>query len=181
MTPPPFFPPRPHANAYWATPLLLATEYPGDFEPNVAAAKLDALLAAGIREFMDLTHPHELVPYEALLRERAAAVGLIPDQVRYRRLPIVDMGVPDEAQLEEILAALHEAELAGRPAVVHCWGGIGRTGTVVGCYLVRHGGAADGEAALARIAAEWATIAKRDRFPESPQTPAQRALVRGFR
>ena len=22
---------------------------------------------------------------------------------------------------------------------MHCWGGIGRTGTVVGCYLKRHG------------------------------------------
>jgi protein-tyrosine phosphatase len=22
---------------------------------------------------------------------------------------------------------------------VHCWGGKGRTGTVVGCYLIRHG------------------------------------------
>src|SRR3712207_6971239 len=35
---------------------------------------------------------------------------------------------------------------------VHCWGGIGRTGTVVGCYLVEHG--MDGEQAIAAIA-EW--------------------------
>lgn len=174
-------PPRPHPNAYWATPLLLATEYPGDRDPTVAAAKLDVLLAAGIREFVDLTHPHELVPYEILLYERAAAAGLPPGAVGYRRLPIQDMGVPDAARLDEILAALHAAEVAGRPAAVHCWGGIGRTGTVVGCYLVRHGGAPTGEAALAHIAQEWATIAKRDRFPESPQTPAQRALVRGVR
>jgi len=34
------------------------------------------------------------------------------------------------------------------PAVyLHCWGGRGRTGTVVGCYLARHGMAV-GEAAL---------------------------------
>ena len=25
------------------------------------------------------------------------------------------------------------------PVYLHCWGGKGRTGTVVGCYLARHG------------------------------------------
>ncbi|MBC7448213.1 MAG: dual specificity protein phosphatase family protein, partial [Hymenobacteraceae bacterium] len=150
-------PPRPHANAYWATPQLLATEYPGDLHPAVAAAKLDALLGAGIREFIDLTRPHELVPYEELLYERATVAGLPAGAVRYQRLPIQDMAVPAPECLEEILAVLYAAETAGRPAVVHCWGGIGRTGTVVGAYLVRHGGAPNGEAALARIAREWAT------------------------
>ena len=29
-----------------------------------------------------------------------------------------------------------------KPVYVHCWGGKGRTGAVVGCYLVRHGFAA---------------------------------------
>ena len=29
-----------------------------------------------------------------------------------------------------------------KPVFVHCWGGKGMTGTVVGCYLARHGFAA---------------------------------------
>jgi len=33
-----------------------------------------------------------------------------------------------------------------RPVYLHCWGGRGRTGTVVGCYLVRHGLCASHEA-----------------------------------
>jgi len=56
---------------------------------------------------------------------------------------------------------------------VHCWGGIGRTGTVVGCWLVRHG-LDDGDPVR--------TIARlRRRTPDawaaSPQTAAQRAMV----
>jgi protein-tyrosine phosphatase len=36
------------------------------------------------------------------------------------------------------------------PVYVHCWGGKGRTGTVVGCYLARHG-IATGKSALDKI------------------------------
>ncbi|MFZ5949388.1 MAG: fused DSP-PTPase phosphatase/NAD kinase-like protein [Candidatus Rifleibacteriota bacterium] len=28
---------------------------------------------------------------------------------------------------------------AGKPVYVHCWGGLGRTGVVVGCWSRRHG------------------------------------------
>ncbi len=29
--------------------------------------------------------------------------------------------------------------VANGAVYVHCWGGVGRTGTVVGCWLLRHG------------------------------------------
>lgn len=171
--------PRPIPNSYWATPLLLACEYPGSTSPAEATRKVDALLAAGIRDFYDLTQPQELIPYEALLYERAAAAGLPAGAVRYRRFPVVDMDLPDAATLEAALAALAASYAAKRPAAVHCWGGIGRTGTVVGCHLQRTHGLS-GEQALARIAEEWQTIPKRNRFPTSPQTPAQLAFVRSY-
>ena len=41
--------------------------------------------------------------------------------------------------MREILDAIDGALDAGRGVYVHCYAGIGRTGTVVGCYLVRHG------------------------------------------
>jgi protein tyrosine phosphatase len=59
---------------------------------------------------------------------------------------------------------------------VHCWGGVGRTGTVVGCWLVRHGLA--GGDALARVEALRATTPKANR--PSPETDTQRDLVRGW-
>lgn len=173
------FQPRPIPNSYWATPQLLACEYPGAPTPAGAIPKLDALLAAGIRDFYDLTEAHELVPYEALLRERAAHAGLDPNAIRYQRLPVRDLGLPTPERLAEVLAALAASETAGRRAAVHCWGGIGRTGTVVGCHLVQQHGLS-GPEALAFIAREWQTVAKRDRAPRSPETDAQIAFVRRY-
>lgn len=171
--------PRPIPNSYWATPHLLACEYPGAPTPAEAIPKIDALLAAGIRDFYDLTEPGELVPYEALLRERAAHVGLGPAAVHYQRFAVRDLGLPTPERLAEVLAALAASETASRPAAVHCWGGIGRTGTVVGCYLVQQHGLS-GAQALAYIAREWQTVAKRARAPRSPETTAQIAFVRGY-
>ena len=59
---------------------------------------------------------------------------------------------------------------------MHCWGGVGRTGTVVGCWLVRHG--LDGGDPIAAIAQLRASIAGER---PSPETPGQAALVRGWR
>ena len=76
------------------------------------------------------------------------------------------------------LDAIDEALDAGRNVYVHCWGGIGRTGTVVGCWLVRHG--MTGDEALAEIAERWRGMEKRYRHPRSPQTAQQRAYVRNW-
>jgi protein-tyrosine phosphatase len=171
--------PRPIPNSYWATPLLLACEYPGAHTDAEAIPKLDALLGAGIRDFYDLTEPGELRPYEALLRQRAAHLGLGPEEVRYHRFPVRDLDVPTAERLAEVLDALADSTAAGRPAAVHCWGGIGRTGTIVGCHL-QHAHGLSGEEALARIAHEWQTVAKVHRAPISPETPAQFALVRQY-
>jgi atypical dual specificity phosphatase len=173
--------PRPLPNSYWATPLLLACEYPGAKTTAEAAHRLDALLAAGIRDFYNLTEEHEpLEPYESILRERAAHVGILPEAIRYRRFPIRDVSVPTPKRLEEVLTALADSAAAGRRAAVHCWGGVGRTGTVVGCHLVRQHGLS-GDEALARIAEEWQGVAKSQRMPRSPETDEQAELVRRFK
>jgi hypothetical protein len=166
---------RPHGNTYWLIPgLLLAGEHPVATSGRGSREILEAFLDCGIVEFVDLTEPSELEDYHGVLGGLAGARGL---DARYRRFPIVDMAVPETRhRMRAILDHLDAATLAGRPAFVHCWGGIGRTGTVLGCLLVRHG--LSGEEALAELAGRWPAMEKSWYFPHTPQTRAQFDYVR---
>lgn len=87
--------------------------------------------------------------------------------------PIPDFATPPPEQVEVILDDIDDALADQAVVLVHCRAGIGRTGVVVGCWLVRHG--LDGGDALARLA-ELRSVLGRD-APRSPETASQRALV----
>jgi protein-tyrosine phosphatase len=58
------------------------------------------------------------------------------------RFPIRDVNVPREAEAEEyrvLIATIIERLKRGETVVVHCRGGLGRTGTVAACVLVALG------------------------------------------
>jgi protein-tyrosine phosphatase len=78
--------------------------------------------------------------------------------------------------MTRILDDVDEARAAGATVYVHCWGGRGRTGTVVGCWLVRHG-LDDGDP-LGRIARLRRDV--EDAQAASPETAAQRTMVTGW-
>ena len=169
---------RPMANTYWVVPgRFAAGEHPGAWDRGEAAARLRTLLQAGIDCFIDLTQRHEgLEPYAETAAQEASRLGT---EFVHERHAIVDMSVPDSPQQTAVvLDAIDEALEDGKNVYVHCWGGIGRTGTVVGCWLVRHG--MTGDEALAAIAERWQGMEKRYRHPRSPQTPQQRAYVRNW-
>lgn len=166
---------RPHPNCYWVEPgRLLAGEYPGASYAEAARQKLQQIVAAGVTFFLDLTSPADrLAPYADLLADTAPAASAV---VTYRRMAIPDYSVPSVAQMAQTLDVIDAALAASQVVYVHCWGGVGRTGTVIGCYLVRHGHS--GEAALAQLAHWWQDVEKRERHPHSPETPAQLQMVR---
>ncbi|KAF8646477.1 hypothetical protein AX16_007199 [Volvariella volvacea WC 439] len=172
--------PRPIPNSYWATPLLLACEYPWT-PKNPSKPKLDNLLKAGVRTFIDLTECGELSPYANILSERAALFSIDEDEIEYHRFPIRDRSLPESVDyMFKVFEVLHDNERRGRISAVHCRGGIGRTGMVIGCWLVECGIAKDGEEALAIIAREWRTVEKCKRYPHSPETGPQFEFVRNF-
>jgi protein-tyrosine phosphatase len=77
--------------------------------------------------------------------------------------------------MKAILTEIDRGLKEGRTLYVHCWGGVGRTGTVVGCYLRQHG--MNGEQSLEQLARWWSSVPKRSVHPQSPETAEQRRFI----
>lgn len=173
----------PFARSYWVVlGKLLAGCYPGDKHRKEAEAKLRGLLTCGIRVIVNLMEDDEIghdgeffVPYEETMQRIAQEIGT---EVECVRIPVPDLTAPSPKLMSEILDRIDLAITQDKPVLVHCWGGKGRTGTVVGCYLARHG-IASGKEALQKIM----ELRKNDptsRDP-SPETDSQRRLVKYWR
>lgn len=175
-------PPLP--NTYWVEPgRLLAGEYPGTHSRADTMQRLRCLIDAGITYFIDLTEPGELAPYDLMLPTDRTASGRY---VIYARKPIPDHSVPSRPELMvEILDYVQRALDGGHGVYVHCRAGIGRTGTVMGCYLAQKSyrqGTRDGNvAALAQLNTLWRENDRALLWPETPETEEQVQFVRSWR
>jgi protein-tyrosine phosphatase len=140
---------------------LIAGRHPCAVDEGEAAVAVSELVGQGVTLFLDLTEDGELAPYS----------HLVPAPARPVRMPVRDFSVPSREALVETLDTI-DAELGrGGIVYVHCWAGCGRTGVVMGCWLVRHG--TDPRDALARIA--------ETRGLGCPQTLEQRLTVLGWK
>jgi predicted protein tyrosine phosphatase len=165
--------PRPIPESYWVEPgKLLAGEYPGQYNPEATRKRIDALLEAGFNTFIDRTKPNETIPYIRILLEQAKYYDI---EVQHHSYPIGDFGLPTPEKMLKILNTIDKALQADKKIYLHCWGGIGRTGTTVGCYLVRHG--KTGDEALRQLAEWWKTVPKSQIHVHSPETRAQADFI----
>jgi protein-tyrosine phosphatase len=173
----------PFDRCYWVQPgKLLAGLYPGSQDYPGTKVKLQGLLDVGIRAVIKLMQPHEVNyqsqpfrPYELDLKELAKGRGL---EVSVYRFPVRDNTAPKRPTMVAILDCLDQCLAEGRPVYLHCWGGRGRTGTVVGCHLIRHG-LADPANALETIAG--LRSAGRNMVGDSPETEEQLGLAKSWK
>ncbi|EPR37703.1 Dual specificity protein phosphatase [Desulfovibrio sp. X2] len=173
---------RPFPRSYWVLQGgLLAGCYPGDPDPREAMGKLSGLVDCGVETVVNLMEEDErdwsgrpFVPYAEALREIAAGRNR---HIEVMRHPVRDRDVPSAGNMRVILDAIDASLARQRTVYVHCWGGKGRTGTVVGCFLMRHG-LADADNVLDHIA----RLRRPDptRRDPAPETETQCAMVRGW-
>ena len=144
---------------HWPGKLALAARpRGGDWLPD----ELENWKQSGIQSVLSLltsTEEQELgLSNEA---KDARRIGL-----EFRSYPIEDRGVPRiEAELGKVLDVVDGTLRAGRNVLVHCRQGIGRTGLVAACLLVKNGmspGAAVEAVSAARGLAVPETVEQRE-------------------
>lgn len=175
--------PTPFSGSYWVVPgQLLAGEYPGEAEPETTRTRLQSLLAHGIKTFIDLTDEDEvsedakIIPaYRSALRQFSEKESI---QTTYANIPVEDRGVPSPWTLRCILDVIDRSIADENPVYVHCWAGRGRTGTVIGCYLKRHGMATDADVIQKLAALRRGTPNARE---SSPHTKEQIRMVTNWK
>jgi protein-tyrosine phosphatase len=123
----------PFARSWWVVPgRLLAGYYPGHTDPTTMRAQCDGLVTAGIGVVINLMEEPEMDLSGSLFEDYSI-------DARRERFPIVDFSIPDRATMGRIIDAIDHGIASGDGVYVHCWGGRGRTGTVIGCWLLEHG------------------------------------------
>ncbi|WP_066628372.1 protein-tyrosine phosphatase family protein [Labilibacter marinus] len=119
----------PFEHSYWIIPgKLLAGRYPNTQED------IDALVKLGIKTFVNLTKENEtqkdgsaIFNYNERLKKENATM---------HRKAVEDASIPTVETMREIAQIIDDSLAQDKPVYFHCVGGVGRTGTVAGSYLM---------------------------------------------
>ncbi len=150
-------------------PGMWAGNVRGRWERDLAADMRALEKEYEVNVLVSLMEEHEYRGYripELLEQDNIGGIEIL-------RFAIEDMGVPQEAESEKLEAFVQDVVQRleqGHNVVVHCRGGLGRTGTLAACVLV----------ALGRHAADEAIAAVREARKGTVQTREQEDFVRLF-
>jgi len=118
---------------------------------------LAALASSGVRHVISLTSQ----PLERELLNRHGITGI--------HMPVTDMSAPSPGEITRFVEELTRLVDDGHKVAVHCGAGLGRTGTMLACYLVSRG-----------MSAEEALNEVRRRRPGSVESRVQEEAVREY-
>jgi protein tyrosine/serine phosphatase len=165
----------PFSKCWWVTDQLLAG--PAFFAGSELATmeNVEALEAAGIRTVISLVGMGEFNPDE----DECERIGweIVPRFQWYQGFVFPNGTAPDRDTMKTMLQWIDVGILGGGKVFVHCASGRGRSGTVVGCWLARHG-VAQGQGVLEHL--EALRTAANLPLP-CPETEEQRDFVRRWR
>ena len=131
----------PFQNTYWVIEgKLMAGMYPGGFSDASILHRMQSLSELGIKSIINLTDEEEEINYFTMIYNDKCKrfEEIYCRKLLHTRFKIKDMDIPSKELMVKILDKIDEDISNGHPVFLHCIGGTGRTGTVIGCYMLRH-------------------------------------------
>ncbi len=122
--------------------------------PDVLAASgipiglddLESLYEQGMRAIVSFTET------PLTIQQEISAEVFKQADITYLHAPIVDQHAPDLITVERTHRFINKMKAEGRPVLVHCHAGIGRTGTMLHAYFILEGVSLDEAKAAVRAA-----------------------------
>ena len=121
---------------------------------------IEYLRSKGIRALVRMVEPHK----SRVTSNQIEKLGLTD----YHE-PVADFTAPKQSQIDNMIAYAKDSIVQGKPVGVSCGAGIGRTGTVLICYLINK-----------NYGTEEATEEVRRKRGTSVETDEQRSAVQAY-
>ncbi|CAF2614515.1 unnamed protein product [Rotaria sp. Silwood2] len=136
--------------SHWVIPkLLLASAYPGERNPNAHKLLIRKIIDVGVQVVVNIMEIEELkrfTPYKDLMlqlakEEKQNNLICFFDDLENREIEFISFPIRDQSvhQINQCVLdfclELCDRIKRGQVVLVHCWGGHGRTGTIISIMI----------------------------------------------
>lgn len=163
----------PFERSYWVLPnRFIVGEIPASMKEDETIAKLNGLIQVNVNVVINLMEEDEKNYENKSFYDYAPYLN--KHNVETHRIPVKDLSIPTIETMKKILSIVQDSIRQKKVVYLHCWGGVGRTGTAVGCFLLNNSLASkDNVLETINYLKRTTSIDKR----QSPETEEQRKFL----